>query len=521
MLRSEIHNIRKSLFATTVRGLHIILLTSILSGVGLEHASPNFEIANDKYTLDSVVEVCTMHASLHQSNQGDLGDTRCRMKRLEWLVKRLNLIPHGTALAKQLLDRAMQYALIAVCLVILALLTFFDITLPTLSLRLALGCRSVARITVSNIRISLADLTTTQKVNYMWYESFQLVVRANVSAELPGVSVNVEALKLNLDFNGLSLLRALHSTSFCDIILPHDAPDNARRAKYATNRWEDGFDGRKQHALPGTAVLRAVTFHISHLDIAVDPTKIPASLYMLSKEVCNQVNSRAGTDTRDMKERGEIIPVLVVLEHGNLSVHNVVRGHSQEMVVHGVQYKHSAVSGSVLDSGDVLVSQAGSGDVPERRSPLRSEHLVAVAEVSVYHHCHHSSQQPHSRYDAVKRGNGIGAARQHAQGARGGSASGSSSGERVAYASGIQGVLRSRAVSSPSPSPSLRSAYDAAFRLQRLVLTPPEHSGERCAGRGNTEATRTGYEEVQGSGMLWAKLGELLLYRRLVPLLTA
>jgi hypothetical protein len=283
--------------------------------------------------------------------------------------------PHNwLSFVAMLLRQCETLFVVAGVALLLLVLSFFDVAFPDAHLNLSLGDRNSAVVSTHNVRIGMVQMQGDKGVYRNWTAMgpFQLVVRCDVRARYPGGKLAVKGLKFNIDVNGENLFGGIVEALY----------DGAVHLWYSGHRLLTVQRRRRTIrrvpplTLPATSrrrngtILNNLAVHITSVEAGFNAGAVPASLYVLLKEL-KSINppftgvASAAAASSPVHQMG----VIVEINRAKLSAKGIVSGQTQLMEIMGARYRRREES-------------------QRRYTNKQWEHVLAVEQASVV--CRHA-----------------------------------------------------------------------------------------------------------------------------------
>jgi hypothetical protein len=233
---------------------------------------------------------------------------------------------------------------------LLLVLSFFDVAFPDAHLNLSLGDRNSAVVSTHNVRISMVQMQGDKAVYRHWAAMgpFQLVIRCDVRARYPGGRLVVKGLKFNVCVNGEMLFGRIVEELY----------DGALHIWYSGRRLLTVQRRRRTIrrvpplTLPATSrrrngtILNNLAVHITSVEAGFNAGAVPASLYILLKELMSINAQRTGgaAPASDASSPVHQMGVIVEINRAKLSAKGIVSGQTQQLEIMGARYRRREVS---------------------------------------------------------------------------------------------------------------------------------------------------------------------------------
>jgi hypothetical protein len=259
---------------------------------------------------------------------------------------------------------------------LLLVLSFFDVAFPDTHLNLSLGDRNSAVVSTHNVRISMVQMQGDKAVYRHWAAMgpFQLVVRCDVRARYPGGRLVVKGLKFNVCVNGEMLFGRIAEDLYDGVL---HIWYSVRRLLTVQRRRLVPIRRVPPLRLPATSrcrkgtILNNLAVHITSVEAGFNAGAVPASLYILLKELMSNNAQRTGgaAPASDASSPVHQMGVIVEINRAKLSAKGIVSGQTQQLDIKGARYRRREVS-------------------QRRYTSEQLEHVLAVEQASVV--CRHA-----------------------------------------------------------------------------------------------------------------------------------
>jgi hypothetical protein len=313
------------------------------------------------FTVYLALDDCRRHTSATECrSNSDCGGEQLR----NWLSFVAVLLRHCETLI-----------VVAGVTLLLLVLSFFDVAFPDAHMNLSLGDRNSAVVSTHNVRISMVQTQGDKGVYRHWAAMgpFQLVVRCDVRARYPGGRLVVKGLKFNVCVNGEMLFGRIVEELY----------DGALHIWYSGRRLLTVQRRRRTIrrvpplTLPATSrrrngtILNHLAVHITSVEAGFNAGAVPASLYVLLKELMSNNAQRTGgaAPASDASSPVHQMGVIVEINRAKLWAKGIVSGQTQLMEIMGARYRRREES-------------------QRRNTSKQWEHVLAVEQVSVV--CRHA-----------------------------------------------------------------------------------------------------------------------------------
>jgi hypothetical protein len=259
---------------------------------------------------------------------------------------------------------------------LLLVLSFFDVAFPDAHLNLSLGDRNSAVVSTHNVRISMVQTQGDKGVYRHWAAMgpFQLDVRCDVRARYPGGRLVVKGLKFNVCVNGEMLFGRIAEELYDGAL---HIWYSGRRLLTVQRRRVVPIRRVPPLRLPATSrcrkgtILNNLAVHITSVEAGFNAGAVPASLYILLKELMSNNAQRTGgaAPASDASSPVHQMAVIVEINRAKLSAKGIVSGQTQQMEIMGARYRRREES-------------------QRRNTSKQLEHVLAVEQASVL--CRHA-----------------------------------------------------------------------------------------------------------------------------------
>jgi hypothetical protein len=257
-----------------------------------------------------------------------------------------------------------------------------------------------------------------------------------------------------------------------------------------------------------TATCRSsLAVHIGNATVHVDPTMIPASLYLLAKELCIYSHEEvplANMDKTTQQSSGQNFwsSGLVALDEATVCVRNLIRGQEHVLRLQDCRYQ--------------FTDHVGDGSVlhHDHHHPSLSrdavEHLFGLAQVTLT--CASLDTADNSASTLAK------PAGRHSAAADTGNEY--SSGTLLGRAVLVQGAILSSTEAESVVFSRVRSKNEIIVRLRELYVRETSDAAGTDAQESAPSAV-DGEVPKRNANASWTRVDELFVYKKLLPLLTS
>lgn len=203
-----------------------------------------------------------------------------------------------------------RYILILISIIVLM---FFDIKFPNCTVNIYIGPRATMFIAMKNIHISLSQPSPSKYGLYNALQSMNLIILFNIELKMSGIHVFMHAVKFNLLMDSMKIMNFSHILeNLQDLLYKICSIHNILSLNNIRNISKVSIQRNKYTT---TGIINALTCHINHINISINPIEIPICLYMLIKHITSNISSN-----KSIQYNYTYIPIMISVQYIHINV---------------------------------------------------------------------------------------------------------------------------------------------------------------------------------------------------------
>lgn len=278
-------------------------------------------------------EFWTVHLSLTTT----AFKTSCKNKHLDKVPYWLSAVHQEQLQSAVMIVRA--WLLTVAVLVLLQVLLTFDVALPDVTINIESDDRTRTQLKVLYPTISAPNFDFKQILSWFWSLSVvrvvDLIFSYDMQLSVEGVNIACKGVKSTHRTDITHMIGYLHSYRHG---MRGYQPSEQDNGTYENNDWWS--KAKQYYAGP---IVSAHAVDVREIDIQLDPTLVPASLYLLIKDICTSTHAanRCSTSDKEYTARCStpMMGVLVNVRRFTLIVRNIVPSEVYELSMRSCMYK--------------------------------------------------------------------------------------------------------------------------------------------------------------------------------------